>query len=102
MSDNISHNDKDKKITISVGINKYYDGDDDEEGKGIPRLDGAENDAKELFDLLTSETAGFENDTENLLLGENATHRRITERVADIFSTKNLRWLYFIFQGMAL
>jgi hypothetical protein len=100
LSDTISHNDKDKKIAISVGINKYYDDEEDEEGKGIPRLDGAENDAKELFELLTSETAGFENDTENLLLGENATHRKITERVADIFrENKKFEMALFYFSG---
>jgi caspase domain-containing protein len=100
LSDTISQNDKDKKIAISVGINKYYDDEEDEEGKGIPRLDGAENDAKEFFELLTSETAGFENDTENLLLGENATHRKITERVADIFrENKKFEMALFYFSG---
>ena len=48
-------------------------------------MGGAENDAKELFDILTSETAGFESNSKNLLLGEIATQRKISERVADIF-----------------
>ena len=43
-----------KKIAIVVGIDEYDD-------VQIPQLAGAENDANELFELLTSEAGGFVN-----------------------------------------
>jgi hypothetical protein len=69
---------KGRRIAIIVGINKYDD-------PAIPQLSGAENDAQELFNILTSEKGGFENNRENLIMGEQATQRNIVKRVCDIF-----------------
>jgi len=69
---------KGRRTAIIVGINNYEDRD-------IPQLSGAENDAQELFNLLTSEKGGFEKNRENLIRGEHATQRNIIKRVSEIF-----------------
>jgi caspase domain-containing protein len=69
---------KGKRTAVVVGINTYKD-------TGIPQLSGAENDAQELFNLLTSQEAKFENNAKNLILGEEATQRNIVERISEIF-----------------
>ena len=67
-----------KKVAIVVGIDEYDD-------KEIPKLKGAGHDARELFELLTSEVGGFEPDEKNLLVNENARQRDILDRVSEIF-----------------
>ena len=61
-----------------VGIDKYND-------VQIPQLAGAENDANELFELLTSEAGGFVNEEKNLLVNERARHRDILDRISEVF-----------------
>lgn len=67
-----------KKVAIVVGIDKYDD-------KEITKLEGAEHDAKELFELLTSQAAGFVNEDKNLLINEQANHRDILDRISEVF-----------------
>ncbi len=69
---------KGKRTAIVVGINTYED-------PSIPQLSGSENDAQELFNLLTSQKGGFERNEKNLLRGEDATQRKIIERISEIF-----------------
>jgi len=61
-----------------VGIDKYND-------VQIPQLAGAENDANELFELLTSEAGGFVNKEKNLLVNERARHRDILAGISEVF-----------------
>ncbi len=67
-----------KKIAIVVGIDEYDD-------KDIPQLEGAEYDAKELFELLTSEAGGFVNEEKNLLINKQARQRNILDRISEVF-----------------
>ncbi|MGB9168954.1 MAG: caspase family protein [Nitrososphaeraceae archaeon] len=67
-----------KKIALLVDIDKYYD-------VQIPQIAGAENDAKELFELLTSEVGGFVNEEKNLLINEQANYRDILDRISEVF-----------------
>jgi len=67
-----------KKIAIVVGIDKYND-------VQIPQLAGAENDANELFELLTSEAGGFVNEEKNLLINKQARQRDILDRISEVF-----------------
>jgi hypothetical protein len=91
-----SDNQDNKKIALVIGIDRYIDNE-------IPILSGAENDAKELFELLTSEIGGFEQDeTKYLLYGERARQRNILERISDIFredDTLEIALLYFSGHG---
>lgn len=66
-----------KRIILSVGINTY-------ESVEIPKLSGAENDAKEIFDLLAV-NGGFEKDYRYLITGEAATYKNIMTFISQIF-----------------
>ena len=82
-----------KKVAIVVGIDEYDD-------KEIPKLKGAGHDARELFELLTSEVGGFEPDEKNLLVNENARQRDILDRVSEIFrQDKEFDISLFYFSG---
>jgi uncharacterized caspase-like protein len=84
---------KGNRTAIAVGINTYKE-------PGIPQLTGAENDAQELFKLLASQKAGFENNPKNLILGEEATQRNISERISEIFrNDKKYEIALFYFSG---
>ncbi|HEX5185652.1 MAG TPA: caspase family protein, partial [Nitrososphaeraceae archaeon] len=81
-----------KRAAIIIGINSYED--------EIDPLSGAENDAKELFKLLTSDKGGFESNDNYLLLGKSATQRNIIERVAEIFRNDDqYELVIFYFSG---
>src|SRR5215204_5548126 len=62
-----------------AGVDAYEDTE-------IPILSGAENDAKELFELLSSKTGEFVEDKNKcLFLGGRATQRNILKQISDIF-----------------
>jgi hypothetical protein len=70
---------KNKKIALIAGIDAYEDNE-------IPILSGAENDAKELFELLSSKTGEFVDDKNKyLFLGGRATQRNILKQISEIF-----------------
>jgi hypothetical protein len=82
-----------KKIAIVVGIDEYDD-------KDIPKLEGAEYDAKELFELLTSEAGGFVNEEKNLLINKQARQRDILDRISEVFrQDKEFDIALFYFSG---
>jgi uncharacterized caspase-like protein len=79
MANTSSDNVKNEKIALTIGINEYQDSD-------IRRLSGAENDARELFELLSSKPNGFVEDKNRyLLLGARATQRNILKQISEIF-----------------
>ncbi len=60
-----------KRGAIIIGINKYAD------NNNIPKLLGAENDAKHVYQLLKDQNIGNFNILDNhLLIGENATYAK--------------------------
>ncbi len=68
-----------KRIAMIVGINRYKD-------KNIQALQGAENDAMELYRKLTDpDISNFEISEGHYLLGEAATFEQIRLAVGDIF-----------------
>lgn len=68
-----------KRRAIIVGINKYKD-------PNIAKLDGAENDAKEICELLKKpEIGNFEILPDHFLLGEKATCENIRKAISDVF-----------------
>ena len=63
---------------IIIGIDEY------ESDPSIPRLEGAENDAKEIRDRLI-QYGGFEISNNHFLIGRNATRRNIITAISEIF-----------------
>jgi uncharacterized caspase-like protein len=83
-----------KRLAIVVGINRYNAEND------IPVLAGAENDAREIYERLT--TAGnFTIQKNHLLLGRDATRGAILKAVSDIFhkAVDNCNLVLFYFSG---
>ena len=83
------------KCAIVIGINHY-------ENKTIPQLQGAENDAIELEKTLTSPALGFKVDHGHFLLDEEATHKRISKTVSELFrknTDQSLDLILFYFSG---
>lgn len=68
------------KRAVIIGVNQYRD-------EAIPKLQGSENDARELYArLINKESAGFEIDEKkHFLLGEKATCQAIREAISDLF-----------------
>ena len=68
-----------KKRAVIVGINKYQDG-------SISELEGAENDAEEIHDLLSDSKRGrFEILDEHYLIGPKATCKNIRKAISDLY-----------------
>jgi uncharacterized caspase-like protein len=79
--------------TIAIGISRY------EANDRIPALQGAENDAREIYERLTS-IGNFTIADDHLLLGKEATQRNISKAISDIFR-KDLdsQLIIFYFSG---
>jgi uncharacterized caspase-like protein len=69
---------KENRKAIVIGINKY------QSDPIIPELEGAENDAEEIRDMLV-EYGNFEISNNHYLVGRDATRRNILTAVSDIF-----------------
>ena len=85
---------KKKRIGLVVGIDEYED-------KTIPTLHGAQNDANEIFRILT-ENGDFEENNKYLLLGEQATRINILSCISEVFRQANdceLALFYFSGHG---
>jgi hypothetical protein len=67
------------KRAVVIGVNKYND-------VNIPALDHAENDAQEIFDMLSIE---FPLDKRKLFLGQAANYDAIKKEVESIFEAKD-------------
>jgi uncharacterized caspase-like protein len=84
---------KEKRKAIIIGINRY------EADPIIPTLKGAENDAKEIHDILIK-YGNFQVHDNHFLLGHNATRRNILKAVNDLFRKDNKYHLVaFYFSG---
>jgi hypothetical protein len=68
-----------KKRAVIIGVNKYND-------VNIPALDHAENDAQEIFDMLSVD---FSNGNRKLFLGKAANYDAIKKEVESIFDVKD-------------
>ncbi len=73
-----NENEKGSRKAIIIGINKY------QSDPIIPELEGAENDAEEIRDMLI-EFGNFEISNNHYLVGPDATRRNILTAVSDIF-----------------
>jgi uncharacterized caspase-like protein len=83
-----------KRLAIIVGVNKYYADSE------IPELSGAENDAQEICQRLT--TAGnFIVQKNHLLIGRDATRNSIIKAISDIFrkDVNDCSLVIFYFSG---
>jgi hypothetical protein len=67
-----------KRRAIIIGVNKYDSSSD------IPTLAGAENDAREIYEQFKN-NGNFEISNNHLLLGPDATRRKILKAVSEIF-----------------
>ncbi len=83
-----------KRRAVIVGINEYKD-------HNIPKLDGAENDAREIYERLKDPSIGnFEVSHDHYLTGKYATCELIRKAIADIFwKTDPLDLALFYFSG---
>jgi tetratricopeptide (TPR) repeat protein len=72
----------DNRKAIVIGINKY------ESDPLIPRLDGAENDAKEIRDRLI-QYGNFEISDKHYLIGPNATRKNILRAIGEVFRSED-------------
>jgi uncharacterized caspase-like protein len=67
---------------VVVGVNSY------QQPENLPKLQGAENDAQEIWDRLTDpEIGGFDKDKSHLLKGPNATSAKIKQALSEVFYT---------------
>jgi hypothetical protein len=87
--------DQSPRKAMVVGINKYLKEDK------IPSLAGAENDAKELYELLKNDQLGeFDIQEDHLLLGSDATCENIRQALSDLFWQDNsCELVLFFFSG---
>jgi hypothetical protein len=85
-----------KRRAIIVGINEY------ESDLQIPTLAGAENDAREIYERFKN-NGKFEISPNHLLLGRDATRRKILKAVSEIFRREvNHDLVTFYFSGHGL
>jgi hypothetical protein len=93
----LSDNPTESKKAIIIGINKY------ESGSQIPRLAGAENDAREICERLRL-NGNFDISESHLLLGEDATRKKIRKALSEIFRNEkskcDLVTFYFAGHGI--
>jgi hypothetical protein len=82
------------RTAIIIGINQYIDND-------IPELKGAENDARELYEILSNPKFGnFEIPQENFLLGKDAKRESIVRSLSNVFyKTEEYDLVLFYFSG---
>ena len=80
---------------VAIGINVYND------SNNIPKLKGAENDAKEVYERLKNPNIGnFEIHTDHLLIGSNATCEHIRKAISDVlWKTTSTDLVLFYFSG---
>jgi hypothetical protein len=88
-----------RREAIIVGIDKY------EEDPAIPALNGAVNDAKEMYERLSNpKIGGFNIPDEHLLIGEKATYKAIRKAISEVFfqpKAPDLSLFYFSGHGDA-
>ena len=77
-----------KKAAVVIGINEY-------ESESIPTLSGAENDAKELSEILIK-NGKFEIASNHKLIGKEAHRKAILKSVSDLFR-KTAEWDFILF-----
>jgi uncharacterized caspase-like protein len=89
----LNEQEKLQRTAIAIGISRY------EANDRIPALQGAENDAREIYERLTS-IGNFTIADDHLLLGKEATQRNISKAISDIFR-KDLdsQLIIFYFSG---
>jgi uncharacterized caspase-like protein len=81
-----------KKRAIFIGIDKYKD-------DTIPKLSGAENDAKEIYERFVN-NGDFEVSNNHLLIGQNATRTNIMKAISELFRRNiNCNLVSFYFSG---
>lgn len=85
-----------KRKAVVVGINKYKD-----QSPPIPTLEGAENDATEMYELLRNpEIGNFDIPIGHYLIGKEATCEKIRKAISDVFWQNDLCDLaLFYFSG---
>ena len=85
-----------KKDAIIIGINNYYD-------DSIPNLEGAENDANEMYERLHSDKLGnFNIRKDHYLINDEASFLNIRKAISDLFyagKSSDLAVLYFSGHG---
>jgi len=88
---------KKRRRAVIVGINKYKD------RSNIPDLEGAENDAEEIYErLINPDIGGFEIPDDHYLRGEEAKCEQIRKAISDIFwesEPQDLALFYFSGHG---
>lgn len=84
-----------KRRAVIVGINRY------KAHRKIPKLEGAENDAREIYERLKDPNRGkFEVSNEHYLIGEKATCERIRNAISDLlWETDSYDLVLFYFSG---
>ena len=74
----LSEKEPQNRKAIIVGVNQY------ESDSEIPTLAGAENDAREIYERFKN-NGKFEISNNHLLIGPDATRRKILKAVSEIF-----------------
>ena len=88
-----NENEKESRKAIIIGINEY------QSDPAIPRLDGAENDSKEIRDKLI-QYGNFDISNDHYLVGRDATRRNILKAFSDIFrQDEKFNLVAFYFSG---
>jgi Caspase domain len=88
-----------KRRAVIVGINRYQRIEED----NIQVLEGAENDARELYERLKNpDTCNFQISSNHFLIGQNATYERIRMAISDLLwktGTSDIALFYFSGHG---